>query len=494
MTRRGAWVGAWLGAALLVFLLLCGAGAPAAAGAESASAGPPAAFPVAQLSREEQSLPSSGEMTPEQAARTLLDVAASLEQRGELAAARLLLREIVERYDGTVAAAEALERLSALEGRPDFVPGEMPPAEPPARPDSLAPGGAWSTGRAVSAPPVALPAAGAAPGSAAAAAWDGRLDQSGRIPVIAYSTLMCGWAALSIPIYADAEGGAGYGLALLLGPPAGLVTSMYLTRDRQVTAAQSDVVVMAGNLGIWHALALGGIHEWEGTDVAGAAGLGGLLGTGVGALLVAPGRTRETSAALAGLAVPVGSWLGLVGAELFGGGDGASGDARLGSMLVTGDVALAGSILVAPRLSLSRGRAGLIGMGGALGALTGAAMSLIFDVSGDRSGWSLMGAGTLGGLAGALALTADYDAEHGFSDPPRAGRIAADAAAPGHAVAPERSAGSGGARPMALLPLRLVARPASPPAPGISRWKERLRLLGVQPGPTFGVTLLEARF
>ena len=110
------------------------------------------------------------------------------------------------------------------------------------------------------------------------------------------TAVMSTWVALAIPISADAQGSAGYGLALLLGPPTGLVTSIYATRGRQVTAPQADVYVLSGNMGFWHGLAIGLIEDLEGREVAGATALGGLLGAGTGALLISPGRTRETAA------------------------------------------------------------------------------------------------------------------------------------------------------------------------------------------------------
>ena len=249
----------------------------------------------------------------------------------------------------------------------------------------------------------------------------GGLDQGGRAAVIVYSTVMSAYVALSIPIVADAQGSPPYGLALLVGAPVGLLSSIYLTRHRQVTATQADLYTLAGNWGLFHGLGFGVIANGQGKDVAGSAALGGLLGVGMGAMLAAPGNNRESSVSLAGLGTTYGAWLGLIGAELITGGDSGPSDNRaFAGMLFGGDASLVGSVLVGPHVTLSRSRSRLIGVGGTAGALIGLGFNLLFDVNDRRAAWGMVGAGTLAGLAGGVALTSDYDSDRGFSDPGRA--------------------------------------------------------------------------
>lgn len=361
---------------------------------------------AAQLTREEQAVPPvvvpAQQMTPDDEARVLLELAGRLRDAGEIAAARLVLRDIVARYDGTVSAAQALETLRGL------------PAEPP--PGSPAPAGGGSAGGA-NAPGGGTPRAPGVPASR----MGGGLDQSGRVPVIVYSTLMSAWVALSIPIVADAQGSPPYGLALLAGAPVGLLSSIYLTRHRTVTATQADLFTLAGNWGLFHGLAFGVISDGEGKDVAGSAALGGLLGVGLGAMLAAPGHNRESTVALSSLGTTYGAWLGLVGAELITSGDSGPSDNRVfAGMLTGGDACLVSAVLVGPHVTLSRSRSRLIGVGGTAGALVGLGFNLLFDVKSRRAEWGMLGAGTLAGLAGGVALTSDYDTDRGFSDPGRA--------------------------------------------------------------------------
>lgn len=358
---------------------------------------------AAQLTREEQAVPPvvvpAQQMTPDDEARVLMELAGRLRAANEIAATRLVLRDIVDRFDGTVTAAEALEMLRKLP--PDPAPAVPPPA-----------GGGPTTGGPASPRPA---------GGVPASRMSGGLDQSGRVPVIVYSTLMSAWVALSIPIVADAQGSPPYGLALLAGAPVGLLSSIYLTRHRTVTATQADLFTLAGNWGLFHGLAFGVISDGEGKDVAGSAALGGLLGVGLGAMLAAPGHNRESTVALSSLGTTYGAWLGLVGAQLITTGDSGPSDNRVfAGMLTGGDASLVSAVLVGPHVTLSRSRSRLIGVGGTAGALVGLGFNLLFDVDSRRARWGMLGAGTLAGLAGGVALTSDYDSDRGFSDPGRA--------------------------------------------------------------------------
>lgn len=357
---------------------------------------------AAQLTREEQAVPAvvvpAQQMTPDDEARVLLELAGRLRAADEIAATRLVLRDLVERFDGTVTAAEALEMLRKLP--PDPAPAQPPPA-----------GGGPTTGG----PAMPRPAAGVP-----ASRMSGGLDQSGRVPIIVYSTLLSAYVALSIPIVADAQGSPPYGLALLAGAPVGLLSSIYLTRNRMVTSTQADLFTLAGNWGLFHGLAFGIIADGQGRDVAGSAALGGLLGAGMGAMLAAPGHNRESTVALAGLGTTYGAWLGLVGAQLITSGSGPSDNRVFAGMLAGGDVCLVTSVLVGPGVTLSRSRSRMIGVGGTAGALIGLGFNLLFNVDDRRAAWGMVGAGTLAGLAGGVALTSDFDSNRGFSDPGRA--------------------------------------------------------------------------
>lgn len=356
---------------------------------------------LAQLTQEERALPppatAAQGVTPGDEARILLELARLFRDRGEIMAARAVLRHVVERYDGTLPAAEALDELRRL-------PEEAPPA----------------SGTSPATPPA--PPRGARP----AAAPGSPVDQSGRVPVIVYSTLMAAYFGVSIPIASDAEGSTPYGLGIMLGAPTGLLASIYLTRNRKITSTQADLFTLAGNWGTFHGLALGIISDGEANEVAGTAALGGLLGVGAGAVLIAPGRNRESTVALASLATTTGAWLGLVGSELTGGDDGPDADAAFTGMLLGGDAALLAAVLAGPHVQLSRSRARLLGLGATVGALTGLAFDLTFDVEAREGAWIMMGAGTLAGLAGALALTSDYDTKRGFSEPVGARLLAPD--------------------------------------------------------------------
>jgi hypothetical protein len=415
------------------------------------------AIEIVQLTEDERAIPPAA-LSSEQAAVVLLETAERFEERGELMAARLLYREILERYGETVQATRARDRLAGIEGRPDFGTG-LPPVS----------GQAEGSTETVTPPP--LP-----PESSTTfeRSRSGGLDQSGRVSVIVYSTVMAAWVALAVPIYAEAEGSPAYGLALLLGAPAGLVTSVYATRDRQVTAAQSDIYVLAGNMGLWHGLALGLIQDWEGHEVAGATALGGLFGTAAGALIVSPGKTRETAAALSSLAAPYGIWYGLMLSGMLRKDSSLDDDATLGAMLIGGDAALAGAVLSMKYVDLSRERARLIGLAGGAGALLGGAIDLLFKIEG-REAWTMVAAGTTGGLFAGVALTSDYDTKRHFNDPPR-GAVEESESGPD----------------LALLPLHLRATRTA--GPNTERWRESLKMMGLGNSPTVGVTLLEARF
>ncbi len=346
---------------------------------------------AAQLREDER--PPKTAMERENEARILLDQAIRLEDRGELTPARLIYRDIIERYDGTVAAAQALERIANIEGRPDWGPG-LPPVE-------------RDPGRRAPAPSTDMRKP--SPGLSG-------LDQSGRTSVIVHSTVLATWLGLAIPIAAEADESTPYGIGMLLGAPAGLFTSLYATRDRKVTATQADVFSQASRMGAWHGLALGLIYDWDGEDVALATAIGGVAGAAFGTSLIVPGKNRESAASLSALAGTYGIWLGLVGSQVFGGESGGEEDNVATAMLAGGDLALAAAMLSSKKVSLSRSRGTLIAVSGAVGAAVGGATDLIFQIDDRSDAWALVGVGTIGGLITGTALTADYDRKRAFDD------------------------------------------------------------------------------
>ena len=89
-------------------------------------------------------------------------------------------------------------------------------------------------------------------------------------------------------------------------------------------------------------------------------------------------------------------------------------DSVLTSSMIGGDVGLFTMAVLAPRIRMSRARARLINISGVVGALYGLGTNVLFEIDSKRDFWSVLGIGSILGLAAGAYFTRDYDAEEGY--------------------------------------------------------------------------------
>ena len=310
---------------------------------------------------------AAAQMTAADSAAVLWTVAEDLEGRGDRAVALTLWREIARRFPGTPAAGDALARLAVLEA------------------DAVAGGG------------------GGVPAS----------DAGFR----AWVTLYGVWVGAAIPAIADAQGTEPYGAGILVGGPLAYIGARAFTRARSLSAGQARAITWGGTWGTWqgagwaHALSLGEDEFCmgcgpDGPAVAAAALAGGVAGILTGGLISADGAADGTTAA-AYLGSLWGTWFGIAGSMVLDYDD----DAAWRSVLLAGNAGLALGALGGRGFGISSRRAHLVSLGGLIGGTGGVGVVLIARPQSESADFGIPLATSVVGLAAALVLTRDGDAE-----------------------------------------------------------------------------------
>jgi len=198
--------------------------------------------------------------------------------------------------------------------------------------------------------------------------------------------------------------------ALLLGGVAGGLGSFFLTGSG-ISGGMATAVNTGTAWGLAEGLLLlGTFAPSTGTGYAGLLAGTTLLGTAAGVTL--GGLLHPTGGQVA-MASSGGIWtavlVGLFSTPFL---SGLSSQAFFGMELLAANVGLAGFGFLASRLQYSRGRVFLIDVGGVLGALVGGAAYFLAGLPVSQSQWlgPIAGAGAVGGLVGAVLLTANIDA------------------------------------------------------------------------------------
>lgn len=234
-------------------------------------------------------------------------------------------------------------------------------------------------------------------------------DRSGRVELVAYTTLYGIWTGIAGSIVAELNSLSI--LATVLTGGGALTASLLATREGEFTEGQAALVSTAGNWATWNGVALSmALYDGdnEGDVVLSAATLAGLAGI-TGALIFKDHRPDEGDVALAGTGGYVGTFS--AGMIMLIATDADVDEDVVLPVLVTGsDLGLAAGAWLSTRVDMSRGRTRLLDLGTALGALTtgGLLAASQADVNARVVGATLLGGG-LGGLWLTTHLTRDWD-------------------------------------------------------------------------------------
>lgn len=291
------------------------------------------------------------------------------------------------------------------------------------------------------------------PGTPAAAAARAGLDgveerrfrAGGEAELRIWSTMYGIWQGVALPSALGTESNEAYGVAFLVGGPAGLLLGRRLVDVRRFSPGQARAVTWGGTWGViqglgWaHALNLGGevFDRYEyGRVVSGrraseeavfgamivGGGLGILGGLAAARREIGPGAA--TSAMLGSL---WGLWFGYAGAVI-GGWDPEHdvADRALVAMMLTGNAGLWIGANLGGRVPLSRSRAQLISLAGAIGVFAGIGANMVAGTTSDGTAMAVTLGASIAGLAVGASLTGGTgggndgikNAEDGGSPPP----------------------------------------------------------------------------
>jgi hypothetical protein len=306
---------------------------------------------------------SSAQVAPADAAAVLLRTALEFEARGEWDLAEALFVHITERYPGTVAAEQALERLT------------RPAAERP--------------------------------------------DRESRLELPVFGTLYGLWLGVAVPAALGADSNEAYGAGLLAGVPIGLLSALAAQRSQQYSEGQARAITWGGIWGSWQGLGWSevlGIGQEEvcsefgcfetddnSEEVLASMIFGGLAGIATGAVIARnPVRSGVSSAAQGGSTW--GSIYGAMLAEMFDSDDGGDGDGVLLTSLLLGNAGLLAGELLGSAYDVSRPRVRLMNLGALGGGLVGLGIDLLAE-PGDNAAIAIPLASSVAGLAIATVAT-----------------------------------------------------------------------------------------
>lgn len=309
--------------------------------------------------------PVRAQATRADSAAMLLDTAHRLDAQGSRAAASALLDEILRRFADTPAAAEARRWRAAR------------PAEP---------------------------------------------ERSGRLELLAWSTLYGVELGVFIPASMDAQNGTVYGLGLVIGGPAGYYGARAYADANHPSLGQARAMTFGFRWGMWQAAG------WYGTlanNVTTPATFTAMVIGGVGGMTAAAvyGKHHPITpgaAASASQGAYWGTWFGLVADVLFD-IDGLSGTKVA---LLAGDAGMVGGALLAPR-DITDGQVWMTSALGLAGMAMGGGVDLILRPSSGKMAIAIPAIGSALGLGMGIAQARSAA---------RAGRGDAPGTAPGLAL------------------------------------------------------------
>ena len=236
-----------------------------------------------------------------------------------------------------------------------------------------------------------------------------------RASLVGFGTLFTTWLGVGTLVLLDTEEPAPYGLVLIAGPLSGLIGSLSLTRESELSDGQASLMTLGGTWGIWQAVGAANLADAGEKLTVGASMVGGAIGLALASGIVKDRDISPGDATLINFGGIWGTWFSICGAMAARDRSSDSSKFVLGSAMMGGNVGLSTMAAWSTRLNMSRARARLINIGGIVGTLYGLGTSILLDIeSEDRTFWSLMGVGGVIGLTAGAYLTRNYDTPESY--------------------------------------------------------------------------------
>ncbi len=253
-------------------------------------------------------------------------------------------------------------------------------------------------------------------------------EASGKTQLLVFSTAYGLALGALVPLAFEANDPEIYGLGLIVGGPTGFLLGRGLVRSRPISEGQAGAISFGTLWGAWQAA--GWTHVLDnklqcdfdvcfddgpsGTTLLRAGLVGSAVGLATGAYLARKEIPAGTAATVS-FGAFWGTWYG-VGFGVLANQDDI--DDRLFTIaLVSGDLGLVATAIMAPKWNLSRNRARLISISGVAGLLTGLGALLILQPEGEESIIIPMVTSAVG-LGLGVGWTRNYDERSGSRTQP----------------------------------------------------------------------------
>jgi hypothetical protein len=234
-----------------------------------------------------------------------------------------------------------------------------------------------------------------------------KLDQSGRVGAVVFSTLYGTWQGVALPIIAEADDPKAFVASMMAGSAAGLLVSLNATKNAAISDGRTSLIDFGGWFGTWQGVAWSnafGVEE--GRNIVTGAVIGGLTGLGTSIALTANKNIRPGYATLVNFGGIWGTWFALCAAEI---ADVQGSDTEFGYIAAGGDIGILATAIAAKNTQMSRGRARLINIAGVVGTVFGLGTAVLAEVDNGQTAFASMGAGSIAGLLIGSSATKNYD-------------------------------------------------------------------------------------
>lgn len=229
-------------------------------------------------------------------------------------------------------------------------------------------------------------------------------DKSGRTEFLIFSGYYGVWLGMATPIFFEADSPQVYALGLLLGGPASFLLAYNITKETNMSDGRAIMISLGGHLGTWQGIGWGIVADADGNNTIGLGELAGLTGIGIATAITANDNFSTTHAGLTNYSMYWGAWFGLVLGNI------TKSDDVLRDMLITTDIAVLSTALLAKNVEMSKMRYRLINLAGVLGTVVGFGFDLLFEVNSEQTAFALAGIGSITGLMVGRGLTKSMDA------------------------------------------------------------------------------------
>jgi len=235
------------------------------------------------------------------------------------------------------------------------------------------------------------------------------LDHSGRTSLIVFTTLYGAYVGGAFPqMFNVGNSTAIFGASILAFTGLGLVGSLFGTRHLNMNREHTALITTSTLWGVGNFFVLGLLLDFSFQNTFRAVTVGGILGYAAGFAIsryvpLKEGRTAFASS----MGLWAAGYTGLAMGMLAINGVNVSGKAIAAALLAAADLGLVAGIFVHSKVRFSQSRTLLVNLSGAVGALGGASLLLIFGTSNATVPLATITLTSLAGLGLGIYLTRD---------------------------------------------------------------------------------------